>query len=181
MTLPNSARAICLAAVISVALAAPAFAAPAGDEYLPKVPKASGNSAAQSSGAGVSSSGTGSAASQPPSSGGPAAGGSANADAKQGKKGADAGLAPIGGEPASSPSEDSSDSTLLSPVAILLIAGVIIAAVGMTLRRRNADSQDDDDDQDGDGPGAAGSGRPEPGKTAPTPDGEIVAGGDRTK
>jgi hypothetical protein len=60
-------------------------------------------------------------------------------------------------------------------VVILLIAGVIVAAVGMTLRRRSADGQEDVVR-----PGEPGSGGPERGKAPSTPDGEIVAGSDRT-
>jgi hypothetical protein len=163
MTLRNPARAICLASAISVALAAPAFAAPAGDEYLPKVPKATGSSAALGPG-GTSASGTRSSAPGPQSSA-PSAEGAA-------KNSANGGLPPVSSAPASS-SDDSSDNTLLSPVVILLIAGVVIAAVGMTLRRRNADGPKRQEE--------SAAGWPEPGKTPPTPDGEIVAGGDRTR
>jgi hypothetical protein len=172
MDLRRPALTTFLAAAISVALAAPSFGAPAGDEYLPKVPKASGNPAAHdqgsATGAGTSDSGSNDKQPQVAAAGG---GGSGNGGNSPPKQGADSAPAPISSAPASS-SDDSSDSTLLSPVVILLVAGVIIAAVGMTLRRRNADGEGGQEETP--------SGRAEPGKAPPTPDGEIVTG-DRTR
>jgi hypothetical protein len=174
MDLRIPATATFLAAAIALAFAAPALAAPAGDEYLPKVPKAAGGSASHDQGSGANSSAgsepsdTGSSDSQSQGAAVPAGGGKPPSDGdKQGKTGGEAAPAPIVSAPASS-SDDSSDSTLFSPVIILLLAGVLIAAVGMTLRRRNAEA---DERQEG-----PRSGRSEPGNTPPTPDGEIVAG-----
>src|SRR3954471_10732299 len=177
MDLRLKATAVLLGAAICAVLAAPALGAPAGDEYLPKVPKASGNSSPQNqnpgSSAGSSSSGTGTTDTTETQAAVPAAGGgdSGKGNGKQPKSSAGANApAPIAGAPASS-TDDSSGSTLLSPIVILLIAGVLIAAVGMTLRRRNADGSDEADPVGSDPPGR--------GKTPPTPDGEIIAGGDK--
>lgn len=175
MDLRSTATATCLAVTFCVALAAPALGAPAGDEYLPKVPKASGNSSghddAPSGGSTDASSSQVETTETQPEAAAPTGGGgdSGKGDGKPAKS-ANPAPAPVESAPVSS-SDDSSDSTLSSPVVILLIAGVLIAAVGMTLRRRNAG--DEVREQDGD------ASRSERGKTPPTPDGEIVAGGDR--
>ena len=74
--------------------------------------------------------------------------------------------------PASVSDEDSSSGafdTLLDPIVLLLIAGVMAVAVGMTLRRR----QGDEEGQDGD------RSLRDPATVPPTPDGEIVAGGEQ--
>ncbi len=171
MDVSNPVRAICLAAAISIALAAPAFGAPAGDEYLPKVPKASGGSQAgsQSQGPNASASGSGTAAAQPQAPAESGGNGSPNSTGRGQKKSAGAPPATGSTSPASS-SDNSSDSTLLSPIVLMLIAGVIIAAVGMTLRRRKTDGPELSDE--------SGSDRPEPANVPRTPDGEIVTGGD---
>jgi hypothetical protein len=170
-----------LAAAISLALAASAYAAPAGDEYLPKVPKASGNSASHNQGSGASvnaASSAGSTTTETQASSTSAAsnssstGGGGTKSRKQGGNQRNPAPAPVTAVPASS-SDDSSDSTLLSPVIILLVAGVILGAVGMTLRRRNTGANTPGEEP--------GSGRHGAGQTPPTPDGEIVAGGDRTR
>jgi hypothetical protein len=173
MDLRTPAKTICLAAAIAVTLAVPALGAPAGDEYLPKVPKASGSAATsdQGSGGSATTSDDGSTDTQTQGAAPFGGGGSGGGDGNQPNTNANPVPAPISSAPASS-SDDSSDSTLLSPVVILLVAGVIIAAVGMTLRRRNADGEGGQEE--------APSGRAEPGKAPPTPDGEIVTG-DRTR
>jgi hypothetical protein len=172
MDLRTPAKTICLAAAIAITLAAPALGAPAGDEYLPKVPKASGSAGTRDQGSGASAtSDDGSTDTQTQAAAPAGGGGSGGGDGKQPNTNANPVPAPISSAPASS-SDDSSDSTLLNPVVILLVAGVIIAAVGMTLRRRNADGEGGQEE--------APSGRAEPGKAPPTPDGEIVTG-DRTR
>jgi hypothetical protein len=176
MDLRFKATATCLAAAISVVLATPAFGAPAGDEYLPKVPKASGQSQSNDEGSAGSADASGSSETATTDSEAqgavPAGGGgdSGKGEGAQANQGGDPAPTPISSAPASS-SDDSSDSSLFSPVAILLVAGVLIAVVGMTLRRRSMEGEQRDQ--------AAGTGRSERGKTPPTPDGEIIAGGDR--
>jgi hypothetical protein len=190
MDLRIKATATYVAAALTLVLATPAYGAPAGDEYLPKVPKASGESERRDGNSGGSSEARGGEASSgeassssdtattesetlgaaPAGGGGGDSGKGEGAQPKKDAKDADPAPVPISSAPASS-SDDSSDSALFSPVAILLIAGVLIAVVGMTLRRRNTDG---DQQQEG-----AGTGRPERGKAPPTPDGEIIAGGDR--
>jgi hypothetical protein len=166
-----------IAAALCAALAAPAVGGPAGDEYQLKVPKASGESESHNRGSGASEETSSSSETTTTDSetqgAAPAGGGGGDPGKGEGaeaKKDPDPAPTPISGAPASS-SDDSSDSTLFSPVALLLIAGVLIAVVGMTLRRRNTGG---DERQEG-----TGASRPERGKTPPTPDGEIVAGGDQ--
>jgi hypothetical protein len=137
---------ICLTAVISTAVAAPALGAPAGDEYLPKVPKAAGSA--------VGGKGSGSTIFVPE------ARGTKNGDG--GSRDQEAGSADREGS-----GNDSSDATdtIFDPVVLLLIAGVIAAVAGMVLRRRHSRGSDS-------GPERV---RRDQADAPRTPDGEIVS------
>jgi hypothetical protein len=174
LTIRNTAWTLGLsAAAVLLAITAPALAAPSGDEYLPKVPKAAGKElAAGQDGAGGSilepavrgagngdsgSSGNGDSG----SSGKGDSGSSGKGDSADGDPPASSGVA----SPASSSDDDSGASALLDPVVLLVIAGVIAATVGMTLRRRQTAL---------DRPAASGDDAPrKPTSERPTPDGGI--------
>jgi cobalamin biosynthesis Mg chelatase CobN len=164
---------LCAAATLSLALAPSALAAPAGDEYLPKVPQ----SGAHSSGTGGSSaSGTATTTlptggSSSPSASDAKSSGSNSAD--KNKKDDSGQIAPIGSSGSGgSGGGDSSGSIIFNPIVLLMIAAVIAVAVGMTLRRRSVDEGDPEP-----------PGGPEPStrrESSPrTPDGEIATGQDR--
>ena len=157
-----------LAFALALVPAAQALAAPAGDEYLPSVPKADGK---ESAGKGSRDSGSGAAGPAPQDTGaapadsaGKASG--KNSDKDKGLKVAKAGAVPTAPVDQTSSSDDSSGAldTLLDPVVLLLLAGVAITAIGMTMRRRQVIAGD------------AGEDRPtrELGSAPPTPDGEII-------
>ena len=155
-------------AAISLALilAAPALGAPAGDEYLPQAPSASGDGGGGGGGGGegdTGSSASGQDAAAVSSGSGTAAG--------EGKDPTGPGSGSGDSVPvveASSPEQESSGvlDTLLDPIVLLLVAGVLLVAVGMTLHRRHGENPDQDPDH----------GVRERAKVPPTPDGEIVAG-----
>jgi hypothetical protein len=168
-----------LVVVWCLALGASAWAAPAGDEYLPKVPDATGHDASASRGGGgnggssapldSSSSSTGATApvtSPSDSSGGPD---KSHKDSKKDK---------VAKAPPAKLAVDSSDNSgdgssgLFTPIVLLIVAGVIVAAVGMTLRHRAGGPGDE---PEGDSRRDAG----QPPSARPTPDGEIFAGGDK--
>jgi hypothetical protein len=166
MSTRKTVQVLIAGAAFSLALAPIALAGPAGDEYLPKVPQAGGNSTAHSSSGGSAETTlpqAGAKGSQDTNSNG-------NGNGK--KKDDSANLAvPVGGS-GSGGGGDSSGSILLNPIVLLMIAAVIAAAVGMTLRRRQlSDSEGEPDPQTN--PGAPGAGSPR------TPDGEIIAGQDK--
>ncbi len=160
-------KGLCLTVTSCALVAAPAYAAPAGDEYLPGVPEAAGkgNASGQGSTQGVPSE----------------AGTSASDSAAEPGEGARAEKG--GGDDqeeervaVSSSGSDDDDSgvaeTLLDPVVLLLIAGVVIAALGMLLtRRRQEDREDESRTEAPQGP-LQGLSR---GSKARTPEGEIVA------
>jgi hypothetical protein len=167
--------------VVTPLLTSSALAAPSGDEYLPKVPKAAGKEVVgnpeQGAGASVleptirgasSSSASEGSSGSSVSSGSSGASGEATKQEKQPaaeKRNRQPTQAPI--VPASA-EDDSSGSTLFNPIILLVIAGVVAAAVGMTLRRRQ-----------GEEPAGRGEAVTDEAKgPRPTPDGEIVAGGD---
>jgi hypothetical protein len=182
LTIRNTAWTLGLsAAAVLLAITAPALAAPSGDEYLPKVPKAAGKElAAGQDGAGGSilepevrgagngdsgSSGNGNSGSSGKgdsgSSGKGDSGSSGKGDSADGDPPASSGVA----SPASSSDDDSGASALLDPVVLLVIAGVIAATAGMTLRRRQTAL---------DRPAASGDDAPrKPTSERPTPDGGI--------
>jgi hypothetical protein len=170
----RTARALSLGAALTL-LPASATAAPSGDEYLPKVPKAAGKEvladpqpeaggsvlAPEIRGAPSTDSNDSSQPSE--SSESPAKAKKPAEDKSKSKESNDLAIAP-----ADSDSDDnSSGGTVVNPIILLVIAGVVAAAAGMTLRRRRADEQ----------PGAE-KGHGGPAEPHPTPDGEIVAGGD---
>ena len=152
------------AGAISLALAAPALAAPAGSEYVPKVPKAAGEQILRGN------QGPGGTILSPEVRGADAAKTSASGgdEALQGDEGsqgadstttgaADTATGTAGAAPGAA-------DTLLDPVVLLLIAGVAAAALSMTLRQRHSVSAD----PDGDGVAS------DLGSAPATPDGEIV-------
>jgi hypothetical protein len=147
-----------LAAVISLALAAPALAAPAGSEYVPKVPKAAGEEILRGE------KGPGGTILSPEVRGADAAKTSASGEASSGTNGSDGnGSANVSQTGAAATAPGAAD-TLLDPVVLLLIAGVAAAALSMTLRQRHSVSADPD----------AGGAASDPGSAPATPDGEIV-------
>jgi hypothetical protein len=175
MTVHRKIAGLCAMAALSLAFAAPALAAPAGDEYLPKIPQSGAHSSGGSSGG---SSASGGSATTLPKGGAPT-----SSDAKASKSGADDTsekqdnkkdqITPVGSSGSGgSDGGDSSGSILFNPIVLLMIAAVIAVAVGMTLRRRSVD------EGDAEPPGTPGpGGRP---KNSPrTPDGEIATGHDR--
>lgn len=138
-----------LAAGMALALVGTAAGAPAGDEYLPQVPKAAGKGvvAGEETGPGAT----------------------ILSPEVRGREGADAAelmrqAASPDGSGESSDDSGGAGDTLLDPVVLLLIAGVAAATVGMTLRRRQALAHE---------PGPEGAAR-EAGSAPPTPSGEIV-------
>jgi len=147
---------------ISLSCAAPALAVPAGDEYLPQVPTATGPKPVNdSSDAGTPVADTG--------------GGDEKGDAtkdvqtKDDEESSDTALA------AGSSGDDGDDSgggvldTLLDPIVLLLIGGVLTIAVGLMLARR----------QNGDSPDPSRARRSSSDAPKP-PKGEIVGGTERS-
>lgn len=140
------------ATAVFVALAAPALAAPAGDEYLPQVPKAAGKELAtgQNGGGTILEPAVRGAGQNGGGSGDPADGAGAL-------------------RPASAGDSGSGSSALFDPIVLLVIAGVVAATAGMMLRRRQAD---------GPAPEGPGGTPRETSSERPTPDGRIVNGED---
>jgi hypothetical protein len=158
LTIRNTAWTLGLsAAAVLLAITAPALAAPSGDEYLPKVPKAAGKELA------AGQDGAGGSILEPAvrGAGNGDSGSSGKGDSADGDPPASSGVA----SPASSSDDDSGASALLDPVVLLVIAGVIAATAGMTLRRRQTAL---------DRPAASGDDAPrKPTSERPTPDGGI--------
>jgi hypothetical protein len=154
-------RTFALSATLCLALAAPALAAPAGDEYLPKVPKAAGKGVIANP-----EQGAGASVVAPPVRG---SGNDTSSDnkAKDSKPNTDA----VSIEPVGTSSDSGDDgSTLLSPVILLMIAGVLCVAAGMIVRRRRGTVSER----------GAEANREQRRKTAPpTPEGEIVGSGEK--
>jgi hypothetical protein len=178
LTTRKSGSALGLAAtLISVALAAPAYAAPAGDEYLPKVPKAEGKEvvANPKQGAGASVLSPSVRGATPPTASATSDSSHTSSGAEKQPKDKHAKRAKPSANtvaPASS-SSDGGGSAIFNPIILLVIAGVIAAAAGMTLRRRQ-DGGDQPSDGEGDAPDHTKHARP-------TPDGEIVASGEKAR
>ena len=174
MTVRRKIAGLCAAAMLSLALAPPALAAPAGDEYLPKVPQ----SGAHSSGSGGSSASAGTATTTLPTGGtsSPTTSDTKNSGSDgsdKNKKDNTEQITPIGSSGSGgSGGGDSSGSIIFNPIVLLMIAAVIAVAVGMTLRRR---SVDEGDPESPGGPGPSGRREASP----RTPDGEIANGPDR--
>jgi hypothetical protein len=164
MTIRRNCIAVCLLfSVALIAASGKARAAPAGDEYVPRVPKAAGNEVVAGQG---KDQGPGSTILQPAIRG-------AREGNQSGKDASAAGDASGGDSaPAGSDSADNSSATLGTlgdPVVMLLLAGVIGLAGAIMLRgRKVADLPPRPTDDE---PGGR-SGSPS------TPDGEIVDDGD---
>jgi hypothetical protein len=155
VTIPSlAARPLLAATAIIAAMATPALAAPAGDEYLPKVPKAAGKELA------TGENGGGTILEPGVRGAGQNGDGSGGGDPAQG-----AGSL----QPASAADSDSGSSALLDPIVLLVIAGVVAATAAMMLRRRQAD---------GEVPDRPGGTPRETSSERPTPDGRIVNGED---
>jgi hypothetical protein len=176
MTVHRKIAGLCAAATLSLALAPSALAAPAGDEYLPKVPQSGSHSPSGGEQASSASAGTATTTlpttaetSSPPASEEK----KASSDGRDKKDKADQQVVPVASSGSGGPDGgDSSGSILLNPIVLLMIAAVIAVAIGMTLRRRGVDEGDSEP------PGAAGpTARRE--ASPRTPDGEIATGQDR--
>jgi cobalamin biosynthesis Mg chelatase CobN len=149
-----------------------AIAAPSGDEYLPKVPDATGNHTAGGAG-GDFSSGTSESTQETQAGDSSTAGTQAEKkqpkqEKQEKKKSKDDKVAnAAAGSNGGSSGGDGSSGLLIG----LLIVAVVVVAGGMILRHR-AGLGDDEHEQ-------GGANGPEPGGTPsarPTPDGEIVTG-----
>jgi hypothetical protein len=180
MTVRRQIGGICVAAALSLALAPSALAAPAGDEYLPKVPQSGAKSNGSNEGS-IQSSGGGSGTETTtlPTGGTSEETTSTPERQNKAKKSRDKDrveqVAPVGsGGSGGSDDGDSSGSLLLNPIVLLMIAAVIAAAVGMTLRRRQTEGDAEPPGAPGSNPGARRESGPR------TPDGEIVTRRDRT-
>jgi hypothetical protein len=148
-----------LAAAISLAIAAPAIAAPAGSEYVPKVPRAAGEEILRGT------QGPGGTILSPEVRGADAAKTSASGEASSDANGSDAsGSDASGSNTGAAGTAPGAADTLFDPVVLLLIAGVAAAALSMTLRQRHSVTEDP----------AAGGAASESGSAPATPDGEIV-------
>jgi hypothetical protein len=147
-----------LAAAIPLALAAPALAAPAGSEYVPKVPKAAGEEILRGQ------QGPGGTILSPEVRGADAdeTSASGNDEAAGGADGIGTGAA--GTATGAAGAAPGAADTLLDPVVLLLIAGVAAAALSMTLRQRHSVPEEPD----------AGEAASDPGSAPATPDGQIV-------
>jgi len=190
LAIRNTFRGLLLTAAVSLALTAPALGSPVGDQYLPQVPSASGDEPVPGTpGAGVDGdsgdegdgdNGTGGGAGSSGAAGGggggevsalPAEPGKANAlPAEPGKKAAGPTL---GGSAASAERDGDSGGlleTLLDPLVLVLFAGVLTIVLGTILARRRGDRLSQ-----------SPRGRRERGPSPPTPDGEIVAGGGKSR
>jgi len=169
-TICKTAAALCLVAAAAAVSTAPAFAAPSGQEYLPKVPSATGSKSANDGGSSGSSTtpGTTTAATTPADKA-PTGEKASKDKERQGDKTDTNAVAPVSSDDGSSGGGSGS-----APVVLLIIGGVIVVAAGMTLRRRQNDGQDDPGGRPGEDEGGPG---PKP-NVRPTPDGEI-AGGDK--
>jgi hypothetical protein len=174
MTVRGQLAGLFAAAALSLALVAPALAAPAGDEYLPKVPQSGASESSGDGSFGRDPDGTGTTTL--PSGGASeetGSGSNGKQEEKSKSRDQDTAVAPVGSS-GGSDGGDSSDSILLNPIVLLMIAAVIAAAVGMTLRRRHADGSDAEPAA---APASESGTRQQ--STPRTPDGEIVARRDR--
>jgi hypothetical protein len=150
VTLVHTFKVVALTAAVSLALAAQALGAPSDSQYLPQVPSATGDKPV----------------SEDPGSFGSSTVADDQANGDGGKDGDSEADLLAGGN--SSDDGDSSGGvldTLLDPIVLLLIAGVLTIAVGMMLARK----------QGGEGPDPSKAPRKRPDAPA-TPDGEIIGG-----
>jgi cell division protein FtsN len=161
---------LCLSAVICAVVAAPAWAGPSGDEYLPKVPSATGHQAtsdgSQGESSGLTTTSTSTSADPTPSAT-PRNGKSNDKQQAKGTKTETTAAIPAGSNDGGS--SGGGGSSML-PVVLLIVVGVVVTVVGMTLtRRRGVQSETP----------TGGENQTERPNARPTPDGEIVAGGDK--
>lgn len=156
---PKRARvALAIAIAICLGVSAPALGAPAGDEYLPAVPKAAGKELATGQNAGGTV--------LVPAARGAQENGGDRRNAARKSRGAGDSAQSI--DPASSSSDSSGTGALLDPIILLVIAGVVAATAGIMLRRRGHDTES---------PAAAGDASARA-SARPTPVGKIVNGGE---
>jgi hypothetical protein len=140
----------------------PAHGAPAGDEYIPRIPKASGGEVVAGEG-----NGPGSTILQPALRG-------THKDRNE-DPGPSPGSGPGSGPPSGTASGERSSAvlgTLGDPLVLLILMGVIGLAIAMTLRGRRTATLGPPPNSDDDEESLRRSGSPS------TPDGEIVDGGD---
>lgn len=188
MTTRRKIAGLCAGVALTLAFAPLALAAPAGDEYLPKIPQSGAHSSGGSAGGSeggttdtttVPGGGTSSGSSSGSSSGAKQStanqGDERDKKDKKDQKDKSQQVTPVGSTGSGDSDDgDSSGSILLNPIVLLMVAGVIAAAVAMTLRRRNVD--EDEPESAGSTPSESDRGA----RSGPrTPDGEIVAGGDK--
>ena len=166
MTSRSTRKGFWLVGTATLVLAAPALAVPASKEYVPKIPKAAGQEVVAGG-----AKGAGATVVQPAARGAKAGGAKARgatasgATAGEGSSGNDSSLAST--DDSSGGGSGNALDALLNPVALLVIAGVSAAAIGMTLRQRGDQGKPDPTDK---------TGAEEPRSSRPTPDGEIVPG-----
>jgi hypothetical protein len=155
--------------MLAGSIVVPALASPSGQEYLPSVPSATGDKSA-----GGGSSGSSTVVPAPTSnsvtSGQTLDKHARNTERKSGKPGKTA-ATPLDSHNARA---SSGSSPGIAPILIAIIGGVIVVAIAMTLRRRHGSPEDENRGDSGP------VDRPTP-NARPTPDGEIVAGGDEMR
>lgn len=158
MTLKRTFKGLALATALSLFLAAPAIGVPAGDEYLPQVPSATGDKPVSEN--------PDASAGEGDSNGNGNGKGDRTTPRGDDEENQDAGaLASSGG------GDDDSGGvldTLLDPIVLLLIGGVLTIAIGLMLARK----------QNGDSPDPSKARRASSDAPLP-PDGEIVGGAER--
>jgi hypothetical protein len=154
MSIRRSLTTLCLATAVSLALAANALGATAGDEYVPFVPGAAGKEVVRNGEKGS----PGSSILSPEVRG-------SKSDSKSGD-GSDSGNENgVAGAASSGGGDSGAGGTLTDPVALLVIFGIGAATLAMTLRRRQSPEAE-----------VAGPAGRDPGSHPPPPDGEIVGG-----
>jgi hypothetical protein len=162
----NTFKGLAVATVVALAAAGPALAAPAGSEYVPQVPSATGNTPIDQYPTG----GVANSANPAPIAKKDASGDASAKDKSDKDVGTDNGASalPVLTDAASGNDESSGALDKLSdPSVLLAIAGVLLIAIGLALAWME---------------GGNGSDRPRPRRrrplAAPTPDGQIIAGSD---
>jgi hypothetical protein len=152
--------------MLAGSIVVPALASPSGQEYLPSIPSATGDKSA----GGGSSTVVPAPTSNSVTSGQTLDKHARNTERKKGKP------VKTAATPLDSHSARASggSSPGIAPILIAIIGGVIVVAIAMTLRRRHGSPEDEDRGDSGP------VDRPTP-NARPTPDGEIVAGGDEMR
>jgi hypothetical protein len=156
LKISNTFKTFALATAATLALSAPALGIPAGDEYIPSVPGGNGGQPTDAGGwpGPIPSSITG----------------KASKDKGEPKDSANSPVLADSADAAAADDQDDSSGvldTLLSPVVLLLAAGLITIAVAMSLIRRE------------DGTDPMSRARRSSADAPPTPDGQIVGGEQR--